>query len=57
MFPRKLKRKQADDITHSASRTVSPASLRDHLSLFVDNDDDFYSQSEDNQDQTPDTET
>ena len=46
----------ADDIPHSASRTVSPASHRDHLSLFADNDDDFYSQSEDNQDLVPDTE-
>ena len=46
----------ADDIPHSASRTASPASHRDHLSLFADNDDDFYSQSEDNQDLAPDTE-
>ena len=46
----------ADDIPHSASRTVSLASHRDHLSLFADNDDDFYSQSEDNQDLAPDTE-
>ena len=46
----------ADDIPHDASRTVSPASHRDHLSLFADNDDDFYSQSEDNQDLAPDTE-
>ena len=45
----------ADDIPHSASRTASPASHRDHLSLFADNDDDFYLQSEDNQDLTPDT--
>ena len=30
---------------------------RDHLSLFADNDGDFYSQSEDNQDLSPDTET
>ena len=30
--------------------------LRDHLSLFSDNDDDFYSQSVDNQDLGPDTE-
>ena len=36
---------------------LNPASLRDHLSLFADNDDDFYSQSEDNQDLSPDTET
>ena len=28
-----------------------------HLSLFADNDDDFYSQSEDNQDLAPDTES
>ena len=48
--------KQADDIPHSASRTASPASLRDYLSLFADNDGDFYSQSEDNQDLSPDTE-
>ena len=46
----------ADDIPHSASRTACPASHRDHLSLFVDNDDNFYSQSEDNQDLAPDTE-
>ena len=51
-----MRRKQADDIPHSASRTASPASLRDHLSLFADNDGDFYSQSEDNQDLSPDTE-
>ena len=30
--------------------------LPDHLSLFADNDDEFYSQSEDNQDLAPDTE-
>ena len=36
---------------------MNPASLRDHLSLFADNDDDFYAQSEDNQDLSPDTET
>ena len=35
---------------------MSPASHRDHLSLLADNDDDFYSQSEDNQDLAPDTE-
>ena len=35
---------------------MSPASHLDHLSLFADNDDDFYSQSEDNQDLAPDTE-
>ena len=46
----------ADDIPHSASRTASPVSHRDHLSLFADNDDEFYSQSEDNQDLAPDTE-
>ena len=46
----------ADDIPYSASRTASPASHRDHLSLFADNDDEFYSQSEDNQDLAPDTE-
>ena len=46
----------ADDIPHSASRTASLASHWDHLSLFVDNDDEFYSQSEDNQDLAPDTE-
>ena len=39
----------ADDNPHSASRTASPASHRDHLSLFADNDDKFNSQSEDNQ--------
>ena len=43
-------------IPHSASRTACPASLRDHLSLFADNVGDFYSQSEDNQDLSPDTE-
>ena len=32
------------------------ASHRDHLSLFANNDDEFYSQSEDNQDLAPDTE-
>ena len=46
----------ADDNPHSASRTASPASHRDHLSLFADNDDEFKSQSEDNQDLAPDTE-
>ena len=46
----------ADDSPHSASRTASLASHRDHLSLFADNDDDFYLQSEDNQDLAPDTE-
>ena len=35
---------------------MSPASHRDYLSLFADNDDEFYSQSEDNQDLAPDTE-
>ena len=46
----------ADDFPHSASRTASPASHRNHLSLFADNDDEFYSQFEDNQDLAPDTE-
>ena len=46
----------ADDNPRSASRTASPASHRDHLSLFADNDDEFNSQSEDNQDLAPDTE-
>ena len=46
----------ADDIPHSASRTTCLASHRDHVSLFADNDDDFYSQSEYNQDLAPDTE-
>ena len=46
----------ADDIPHSPSRTASPASHRDHFSLFADNDYKFYSQSEDNQDLAPDTE-
>ena len=46
----------ADDIPHSASRTASPGSHRDHLSLFADNDEEFYSQSEDNQDLGPATE-
>ena len=46
----------ANDIPHSASRTASPASHQDHLSLYADNDDEFYSQSEDNQDLAPDTE-
>ena len=32
---------RAVDNPHSASGTVSPASLRDHLSLFADNDDEF----------------
>ena len=45
----------ADDNPHSASRTASLASLRDHLSLFADNDDEFNSHSEDNQDLAPDT--
>ena len=45
----------ADDNPHSASRTASPASHRDHLSLFADNDDEFNSHSEDNQDLAPDT--
>ena len=35
---------------------MSPASHQDYLSLFADNDDKFYSQSEDNQDLAPDTE-
>ena len=47
----------ADDNPHSASRTASPASHRDHLSLFADNDDEFNSQSEDNQALAPDAET
>ena len=48
----------ADDNSHSASRTASPASHRDHLSLYADNSDEFNnSQSEDNQDLAPDTET
>ena len=46
----------ADDNPHSASRTASPASHRDHLSLYADNDDEFNSPSEDNQDLAPDTE-
>ena len=46
----------ADDIPHSASRTASLASHPDHLSLFADNDDKFYSQSEDKQDLAPNTE-
>ena len=36
---------------------MSPASRRDHLSLYADNDDEFNLQSEDNQDLAPDTET
>ena len=44
----------ADDNPHSASRTVSPVSHRDLLSLFADNDDEFNSHSEDNQDLAPD---
>ena len=47
---------RADDNPHSTSRTASPASHRDHLSLFADNDDEFNSHSEDNQDLAPDTE-
>ena len=47
----------ADDNPRSASKTASPASHQDHLSLFADNDDEFNSQSEDNQDLAPDTET
>ena len=35
---------------------MSPVSHRDHLSLFADNDDEFNSQSEDNQVLAPDTE-
>ena len=46
----------ADDNPHSASRTASPVSHRDHLSLYADNDDEFNSHSEDNQDLAPDTE-
>ena len=46
----------ADVNPHSASRTASPASHRDHLSLCADNDDKFNSPSEDNQDLVPDTE-
>ena len=45
----------ADDNPHSASRTASPVSHRDHLSLFANNDDEFCSQSEDNQVLAPDT--
>ena len=41
----------------SASRTVSPVSHRDHISLHADNDDKFNSHSEDNQDSAPDVET
>ena len=46
----------AVDNPHSVSRTASPASHRDHLSLYADNDDEFNSQSEVNQDLVPDTE-
>ena len=46
----------ADDNPHSASRTASPASHRDHLSLCADNDDEFNLPSEDNKDLVPDTE-
>ena len=46
----------ADVNPHSASRTASPASHRDHPSLCADNDDEFNSPSEDNQDLVPDTE-
>ena len=46
----------ADDNPHSASKIASPVSHWDHLSLFADNDDEFNSQSEDNQDLAPDTE-
>ena len=35
---------------------MNPASHRDYLSLFGDNDNKFYSQSEDHQDLIPDTE-
>ena len=44
----------ADDNPHSASRTASPVSHQDHLSLFADNDEEFNSHSEDNQDLAPD---
>ena len=44
----------ADDNSHSTSRTVYPASHRDHLSLFAGNDDEFNSHSEDNQGLAPD---
>ena len=46
----------ADDNPHYASRAVSPASHRDHLSLYADNSDEFNSQSEDVQDLAPDNE-
>ena len=46
---------QADHNPHSASRTTSPASHRDHLSLFAENDDEFISHYEDNRDLAPDT--
>ena len=46
----------AEDNPHSASRTASPASHRDYLSLCADNEDEFNSPSEDNQDLVPDTE-
>ena len=46
----------ADGNPHSASRAASPASHRDHLSLYADNDDEFNSQSEDVQDLAPDNE-
>ena len=45
----------ADDNPHSASRTASPASHQDLLSLFADNDEEFISHSEANQDLAPDT--
>ena len=38
----------------SASRTASPASHWDHLSLFADSNDEFNSHSEDTQDLVPD---
>ena len=47
----------AVDNPHSASRTVSQVSHRDHISLHADNDDEFNSHSEDNQDSAPDVET
>ena len=46
----------ADDNPHSASRAGSPASHRDHLSLYADNSDEFNLQAEDVQDLAPDDE-
>ena len=53
---RKKSSSLADEISHDpAPRIESPALSRDHLSLYVD-DNEFYSHTEDHQDLVPEDE-